>query len=110
MPKAPPSSAPVWVSADTVPARSGGAELMSVPVVSVAAAEPPNAQSAQPAPTITAASGPPTNASTPKPTPQMARMIRMKEPNETNTFKHVAAQRGTEHRIAEEVQVEQRIV
>ena len=41
---------------------------MIVPVVRVAAAEPPSAQSAQPTATVTTASGPPTSVCTAKPT------------------------------------------
>src|SRR5579859_5584114 len=40
---------------------------MIVPVVSVAAADPPNAQSAQPTATVNAANGPPTMVSMPNP-------------------------------------------
>jgi len=45
---------------------------MIVPVVSVAAADPPNAQSAQPTATLSAESGPPTRACTPNPTAVIA--------------------------------------
>src|SRR5262249_36368975 len=54
--------------ADTVPARSGGAEPMMVSVVNVAAADPPRAHRVQPSATTTAACAPPTRACTANPT------------------------------------------